>query len=111
MADELKSFLQTNSDAPASALKRRLANERRLQTRSRRIRWGLRIAILAFGVSGLPLLYFGADRPGSMAAMGILLLLPVLPLAIVLFFMGGLAPRFARRRLTARQRQMLDDEA
>jgi peptidoglycan/LPS O-acetylase OafA/YrhL len=109
MADELETFLQANSNAPDRALERRLANERRLQTRSRRVRWALRIAILALGLPGVLLLYYGADRQGPMAAIGMLLLLPILPLAIALFFMGGLAPGFARRRLSARQRQMLDD--
>ena len=109
MADELESFLQSNAGSSQDALDRRLANERRVQTRSRRIRWGLRIAIIALGIPGIALLYYGADRDGAWAGVGILMLLPILPLATVLFFMGGLAPNRVRRRLSARERRMLDD--
>jgi hypothetical protein len=109
MADEFDSFLQASAGSTQDALDRRLANNRKVQTRSRRIRWGLRIAIIALGVPGIGLLAWGVDRSSMMAGIGILMLLPILPLATVLFFMGGLAPGRVRRHLSAREQQMLDD--
>lgn len=85
------------------AFRRRLDDERRGQTRARRIRWTLRV-ILLLSTAGLFLaIYLHWVALGAICFLLILVCFPVL------FLMGGLAVGSARRVLSHREKGLADD--
>ena len=100
--------ISTGSDK--SALQERIERERRLQTRARRARATCRWTVMVCGLGGLASFFLGLQFHFTwLVGLGCLLILPTLIAAVVLFFLGGLAPSATRRVLSKRQRQMLDD--
>jgi hypothetical protein len=96
-------LFQASSADSSQAFQRRLENERRKQTRSRRIRWTLRLILLLAGLGVVAGVYFE-----WFALAGICLLL-ILLCAPVLFFMGGLAIGRVRHGLSDREKRLADD--
>lgn len=102
--DSFEAMARVAAEDATSATKKRIERERRLQTRSRRIRWACRLIIVLAGGGGIALFYF--EKVGGFA---LLLLLVALLAAVVLFFMGGFAPGRVRLLLSEREQRQLDD--
>jgi hypothetical protein len=109
MNDDFEEMSRAAGADAKAGLNARVDRERRLQTRSRRIRTICRFVILIAGPCGLGLLFLGlVFQWGAIAGLGCWLILPTMIAATVLFFMGGLAPLRVRPRLTQRERDRLD---
>jgi hypothetical protein len=109
MSDEFEALRELGDVASQGDLQNRIARERRLQTRSRRIRTACRCIVIFGGIGGVGGLIWGLDSNITwLAGLGCLLLIPTLIAAVVLFFMGALAPPAVRFLMTDKQEKRLD---
>ncbi|HEV3004384.1 MAG TPA: hypothetical protein VGX78_07970 [Pirellulales bacterium] len=105
--DEMAQFVAADGDAH---LKRRLEREQKSIARSRRIRVTLHWSIVSLSLVGLALFWSGSRvESQTIAVIGFLCLLPVVPCAFALWVMGGMVPDFVRRWLSDREKAMVDD--
>ncbi len=109
MNDEFEELSRIAASGSKAAFPQRVDRERRLQTRSRRIRKTCRYTILAAGIGAFALLWLGSNANSNfLMGLGCFLFLPTLIAGAVLFFMGGLAPGRTSVVLSRRERDLLD---
>jgi hypothetical protein len=108
--DPAKMF-QLAADDGQAAFRKRIEKEKRTQERSRKTRQALRWTCYISGVTAIgsiALHSYGADVPVLQGLFCFSLFVALVSVTI-LFFMGGIAPQFVRRRLTDREKNLLDD--
>jgi hypothetical protein len=112
MADEnAEKMFQLAAEDGQAAFRKRVEKEKRTQERSRKIRRALRWTFYTSGAvmfgSLLARIYVtDSDVVGAMIFIGAFIAFVAM---VPLFFMGGIAPSFVRRRLSEREQRMLDD--
>ena len=110
MGDDFEEMARLSDAQRKSSLDARIARERRVQTRSRRIRFTCRYITLICGLGGGGLVLLGVALESEvLCGLSCLLFLPMMIAGTILFFMGGLASWRVRQHLTERERDLLDN--
>ena len=110
MGDDFEEVSRLGDAHRKSALGARIERERRVQTRSRRVRRTCRYVLVISMLGTIGLLFLGLGIGSDLiAGLSCPAFLPALIAGTILFFMGGLAPVRVREQLTDRERDLLDN--
>lgn len=110
MNDDFEAMSKLSAEEGDARLDARIERERRVQTRSRRIRKTCRWVAIIGGLAILgSLAMIGQQSSFPFEGLACFLMLPTMIAIVMLFFMGGIAPNTVRRNMTKRQRDLLDN--
>jgi hypothetical protein len=108
MSDDLDALAKVAASDSEAALSARIDRERRLQTRSRRIRLTCRLVVILCGLGGVAGI---VSDNRLLFGLGCFLFVPTLIAAVILFFMGGLVPAHVRALVSDNERRSIDQYA